>query len=100
MPEDYVHRIGRTARAGATGEAISLVNADEFKQLSDIERLLKKSLERIIIEGFDPVHSLPKSPLFTKPCMKNALKKPKSEHRDGRNSQKSKKMHKQNTKKR
>ncbi|KZZ29446.1 RNA helicase, partial [Alcanivorax sp. HI0083] len=38
VPEDYVHRIGRTGRAGATGQAISLVSADEFQQLKDIER--------------------------------------------------------------
>lgn len=41
VPEDYVHRIGRTGRAGATGQAVSLVSADEFQQLSDIERLIK-----------------------------------------------------------
>ena len=61
VPEDYVHRIGRTGRAGLTGEAFSLVSADEIQQLSDIERLTKKQLEREIVEGFDPVHSLPVS---------------------------------------
>lgn len=43
VAEDYVHRIGRTGRAGATGEAVSLVSADEFKQLADIECLLKNN---------------------------------------------------------
>ncbi len=45
-PEDYVHRIGRTARAGLPGEAISLVSPDELKYLEDIERMLKRKLPR------------------------------------------------------
>lgn len=63
VPEDYVHRIGRTGRAGATGHAVSLVSADEFKQLSDIERLIKQLLPRKIISGFTPTHELPESRL-------------------------------------
>ncbi|MDP0588834.1 MAG: DEAD/DEAH box helicase [Candidatus Endonucleobacter bathymodioli] len=59
IPEDYVHRIGRTGRAGSTGQAISLVSADEFKQLSDIERLIRKTLSRKIIDDFEPEHDLP-----------------------------------------
>jgi ATP-dependent RNA helicase RhlE len=54
VPEDYVHRIGRTGRAGATGEAISLVCVDEHKMLKDIERLIKRSLPAEIIAGFEP----------------------------------------------
>jgi ATP-dependent RNA helicase RhlE len=46
-PEDYVHRIGRTGRAGLPGEAISLVGPDEMKYLEDIERLLKRKLPRV-----------------------------------------------------
>ena len=46
VPEDYVHRIGRTGRAGATGLAISLVSGDEGKQLRDIERLIKFSIPK------------------------------------------------------
>ena len=61
VPEDYVHRIGRTGRAGAEGEAISLVSADEIKQLQDIERLIQNTLERDEIEGFEPEHQLPES---------------------------------------
>ncbi|WP_440994343.1 DEAD/DEAH box helicase [Cysteiniphilum litorale] len=84
VPEDYVHRIGRTGRAGATGEAISLVSADEFPQLADIEKLLKRALERVIIDDFDPVHSLPQSnPHNYKTIKKVTPKKPKIEHRDG-----------------
>jgi len=54
VPEDYIHRIGRTGRAGASGEAISFVAPDEEKYLADIERLLKKSVPIRSAEGFDP----------------------------------------------
>ncbi|WP_226663755.1 DEAD/DEAH box helicase [Microbulbifer aggregans] len=61
VPEDYVHRIGRTGRAGARGQAVSLVSADEIKQLRDIEKLINKQIEREEIEGFEPDHQLPES---------------------------------------
>ncbi len=61
VPEDYVHRIGRTARAGASGEAVSLVSADEFKQLMDIERVIQQVIDRKTVEGFEPDHELPAS---------------------------------------
>jgi ATP-dependent RNA helicase RhlE len=54
VPEDYVHRIGRTGRAGATGEAISLVCVDEHEFLRDIERLLKRQIPQEVIAGFEP----------------------------------------------
>jgi ATP-dependent RNA helicase RhlE len=54
IPEDYVHRIGRTGRAGATGEAISLVCVDEKDMLKDIEKLIKRELPREVIAGFEP----------------------------------------------
>ena len=54
IPEDYVHRIGRTGRAGAQGEAISLVCPDENGFLRDIERLIKREIPKEIIEGFAP----------------------------------------------
>ena len=54
IAEDYVHRIGRTGRAGMEGIAISLVCHDERGQLKDIERLIKRTLEREVIEGFEP----------------------------------------------
>ncbi|WP_049722565.1 DEAD/DEAH box helicase [Gilvimarinus polysaccharolyticus] len=63
VPEDYVHRIGRTGRAGSTGQAVSLVSADEFKQLSDIEHLTKTLLDRQIVAGFEPIHDVPESSL-------------------------------------
>jgi len=53
-PEDYVHRIGRTGRAGATGQAISLVCAEETERLADIERMIKVKMEREIVSNFAP----------------------------------------------
>jgi len=58
VAEDYIHRIGRTARAGKEGEAISLVCAEEFNLLSDIERLLKFRIPREDIEGFETTQHL------------------------------------------
>jgi len=85
VPEDYVHRVGRTGRAGAKGEAISLVSADEVKQLNDIECLIKQTLTREIMEGFEPIHDLPQTNLSSKmPHRKNTTKKkpqqPSSRH--------------------
>ncbi len=54
VPEDYVHRIGRTGRAGATGEAMSLVMAEELPLLKDIEKFTKQTIPKIKIDGFDP----------------------------------------------
>lgn len=59
VPEDYVHRIGRTGRAGAQGKAISFLSADEIKQLRDIERVLKTPIAQEIIAGFEPNRSTP-----------------------------------------
>ncbi len=86
VPEDYVHRIGRTGRAGARGQAISLVSADEHKQLTDIERLTRKLLERRLVDGFEPVHEVPESRLDLRPVRPKKPKKPKSEHVDGQRS--------------
>ncbi|ANJ66824.1 RNA helicase [Halothiobacillus diazotrophicus] len=63
VPEDYVHRIGRTGRAGAGGEAISLVCVDEHKLLADIERTIRQKLERVIVPGFEPDPNAKPEPL-------------------------------------
>ena len=53
-PEDYIHRIGRTGRAGTTGEAISLVSPDDLEDLAAIEKLIKKKIERVLVPGYEP----------------------------------------------
>jgi len=53
VPEDYVHRIGRTGRAGSSGEAISLVSQEDRPLLADIERLLRRRLEQQVVPGFE-----------------------------------------------
>ncbi|ATX81290.1 ATP-dependent RNA helicase RhlE [Mariprofundus ferrinatatus] len=54
VAEDYVHRIGRTGRAGCSGESLSLVSGDENKLLAGIERLIKKSITKVVVPGFEP----------------------------------------------
>ncbi len=63
IPEDYVHRIGRTGRAGNEGEAISLVCVDEHLFLKDIEKLIKKDIKKVAIEGFEVDPSIKAKPL-------------------------------------
>ncbi len=75
VPEDYVHRIGRTGRAGAEGVAISLVCADEFAYLVGIENLINKIIPRKLIHGYQPLAALPESRLgmrVAKPKKPNA----------------------------
>jgi ATP-dependent RNA helicase RhlE len=54
VPEDYVHRIGRTGRAGSSGAAVSLVDREELKLLKDIEKLIKREIPKVVAEGFTP----------------------------------------------
>lgn len=77
VPEDYVHRIGRTGRAGLTGQAVSLVCAEEYDLLNAIECLIKNTLDRQVIEGFEPCVELPHSHLNRRPTQqkKTSLKK-------------------------
>ena len=53
-PEDYIHRIGRTGRAGKPGTAISLVSASEVQYLADIEKLIRIQVEQVVVPGFEP----------------------------------------------
>ena len=64
VPEDYVHRIGRTGRAGASGEAISLVCVDEHAFLRDIEKLIRRDIPREIVPGFEPDPRAKAQPVF------------------------------------
>ncbi|MBI4913212.1 MAG: DEAD/DEAH box helicase [Acidobacteria bacterium] len=64
VAEDYVHRIGRTGRAGLEGEAISLVCVDEHKLLREIERLLKRKLPSEVVQGFAPDPSIAPQPIL------------------------------------
>ncbi|MDB6080918.1 MAG: hypothetical protein JWO53_190 [Chlamydiia bacterium] len=63
VAEDYVHRIGRTGRAGNEGKAISLVCIDEHKLLKDIERLLKRSIPSAIVPGYEPDPTIKAEPI-------------------------------------
>lgn len=81
VPEDYVHRIGRTGRAGQKGQAISLVSADEFNQLWDIEKLINRVLDRKLIDGFEPDHDVPVSDLNKRP---KKIKKPQQNNNSNR----------------
>ena len=63
VPEDYIHRIGRTGRAGASGEAVSFVAPEEDKYLTEIERLLKKKIDVVRLDGFDPSAAAARAPL-------------------------------------
>ena len=64
VPEDYVHRIGRTGRAGNEGEALSLVCVDEHGLLKDIERLLKRDIPRVVVPGYAPDPSIRAEPIL------------------------------------
>jgi ATP-dependent RNA helicase RhlE len=63
VPEDYVHRIGRTGRAGNEGQAVSLVCVDEHRLLVDIERLLKRDLPKVVVAGYEVNPALRAEPI-------------------------------------
>jgi len=83
VSEDYVHRIGRTGRAGNDGHAVSLVCNEEFKLLKDIEKLIKKEIPRLTLKGFEPGEPLPPSALDTRAVQAKKPKKAHLDHRDG-----------------
>lgn len=63
VAEDYIHRIGRTGRAGNEGEAMSLVCVDELQLLNDIERLINNKIPKLVIEGFEPDPTIKAEPI-------------------------------------
>jgi ATP-dependent RNA helicase RhlE len=63
VPEDYVHRIGRTGRAGLTGDAVSLVCVDEAELLSEIEALLRSTIPWEYVAGFEPDRNVRPEPI-------------------------------------
>ena len=89
VAEDYVHRIGRTGRAGLTGQAISLVSADEVDLLSDIERLIQQLLPREEVEEFEPTQNVPETSLNVPVRRKKPRKALNRETRAGDNSRRS-----------
>jgi ATP-dependent RNA helicase RhlE len=88
VPEDYIHRIGRTGRAGASGEALSLVSSDERIQLRDIERLLKREIESSVLPGFEPrhTHAVPRPSAGRPPAQKPAQARTRSGSGNGNRS--------------
>ena len=66
VPEDYIHRIGRTGRAGNQGEAVSLVCIDEHSLLRGIEKLIKRPIPKVTVEGFTPDPSIQAEPIRQK----------------------------------
>ena len=63
VPEDYIHRIGRTGRAGNVGMAVSLVCRDEQKLLRDIEKLLNREIPKEVLEGYEPNPNIKAEPM-------------------------------------
>jgi ATP-dependent RNA helicase RhlE len=63
VAEDYIHRIGRTGRAGNEGEAMSLVCVDELGLLKDIERLIKRDIAKVVVDDFEPDPSIKPEPI-------------------------------------
>jgi ATP-dependent RNA helicase RhlE len=70
-PEAYIHRIGRTGRAGLRGEAVSLVAPEEHGMLNQIEQLLQKKIERVVVPGFEPDPNAPRDPQPRPPKQRN-----------------------------
>jgi len=80
VPEDYVHRIGRTGRAGSSGEAMSLVCVDELKLLKGIEHLINSDIPKVTFEGYEPDPSIKPEPI------RNGRNNPRPQKKNPRSS--------------
>jgi ATP-dependent RNA helicase RhlE len=83
VAEDYVHRIGRTGRAGNEGEAMSLVCVDELKLLKDIERLIKREIPKVIIDGYQPDPTIKPEPIQNGRNQQQKKRKPAQQKQTG-----------------
>ena len=85
IAEDYVHRIGRTGRAGHEGEAMSLVCIDEHKLLKDIEKLIKRDIPKVTITNFEPDPSIKAEPINLGRGQQQRNKKPSHKRNSSQN---------------
>ena len=89
VPEDYVHRIGRTGRAGSEGEAISLVCIDEHEYLANIEKLIKNDIQKVWLKDFKPDPSIKAEPINQGGNRGPRGQRPSSKPEGGKSSQSS-----------
>jgi ATP-dependent RNA helicase RhlE len=85
IAEDYVHRIGRTGRAGNEGEAMSLVCVDELKLLKDIERVIKREIPKIVFDDYVPDPSIKAQPINKGRGQKQQASKKRGGHKNASN---------------